>query len=92
MRSSRVRDFAAFRPEKEEFALKSTPICTNLFHSIRSVGNRVSCLQLFWYLGTGDLILDCSAIDMESMIWDFVSGVESGSLFSSAFVFSMKLS
>lgn len=37
-------------------------------------------------------MLDCSVIEVESLIWDFVSVVVSGSLFSSALVFSMKLS
>lgn len=46
----------------------------------------------YWYLRAANLILDCSEIELESLVRDLESGVESGSLFSSAFVFSMKLS
>lgn len=44
------------------------------------------------YLWADGLVLEWSATELWSLFWDLVSGVESGSLFSSALVFSMRLS
>lgn len=57
-------------------------ICLSEYHVYGHVG----------YLCVGGLIMDCSKIEFESLIWELTSGVELGSLFSSALVFSMKLS
>jgi len=50
-----------------------------------------SHIVVFLYLCGDGLIADCSKMELETLFCELMSDVESGSLFSSALVFSIKL-